>query len=79
MPDDTAPLARSSTLQEALDRELYRPELLIAADDLDDLSLVVGAEQREGADDVEEIVPIQHAGHKALLVVGTAGAMLKIV
>ena len=79
VPDDAAALAGTLALQQTLHRQLHGAELLVAPDDLDDLALVVGREQGEGADDVEQVVAVQHPGHEALLVVGAAAAVLQIV
>ncbi len=67
------------SFQQALHRQLHGAELLVASDDLDDLAFVVGREQGESADDVEQVVPVQHPGDKALLVVWAAAAVLQIV
>jgi hypothetical protein len=45
---------------------------LVAADDLDRLALVIRREQREGLNQVEQVVPVEHAGDETLLVVGAA-------
>src|ERR1700730_10806976 len=79
MPDDATALAGSSSFKQALYCQLDGAELLVASDDLDDLAFVVGREQGEGADDVEQVVAIQHPGHEALLVVWAAAAVLQIV
>lgn len=64
---------------QALYCQLDGAELLVASDDLDDLAFVVGGEQGEGADDVEQVVPVQHSGDEALLIVWAAAAVLQIV
>ena len=79
VPDDAAALARGFAFQQALHCELYGAELLIAPDDLDRLALVVRREQREGANDVEQVVAVQHARHEALLVVWAAAAVFQII
>ena len=79
VPDDAAALARGLAFEQALHRELHGAELLVTPDDLDDLALVVGGEQREGADDVEQIVAVEHAGDQALLVVRAAAAVIQII
>ena len=79
VPDDAAALARGLAFQQSLHGQLDGAELLVAADDLDGLALVVGGEQREGADEVEQVVAVEHPGHEALLVVGAAAAVLQIV
>ena len=65
--------------QQALHRQLDGAELLVAAHDLDGLAFVVGGKQREGADEVEQVVAVEHPGDEALLVVGAAGAVFQIV
>ena len=79
VPDDAAALAGRLAFQQALHGQLDGAELLVTSDDLDDLALVVGGEQREGADDVEQVVAVEHPGHEALLVVRAAAAVLQIV
>ena len=79
VPDDAAALAGALAFQEALHRQLDGAELLVAPHDLDRLALVVGGEQGEGADDVEQVVPVEHPGDEALLVVGAAAAVVQIV
>ena len=79
VPDDAAALAGVLAFQQALHRQLHRAELLVAAHDLDRLAFVVGGKQGEGADQIEQVVAVEHAGHQALLVVGTAGAVFQIV
>ena len=58
--------------QQTLHGQLDGAELLIAPDDLDRLAFVVGGEEREGADEVEQVVAVEHPGHEPLLVVGAA-------
>ena len=79
VPDDAAALAGVRAFQQALDRQLDRAELLVAAHDLDGLAFVVGGKEGEGADQIEQVVAVEHAGHQALLVVGTAGAVIQIL
>ena len=79
MPDDAAALAGALSFQQALDRQLDGPELLVTSNDLDGLALVVGRKEREGADQVQQIVPVEHPGHQSLLVIGAALAVLQVV
>ena len=79
MPDDAAALAGVLACQQALHGQLDGAELLVAAHDLDRLALVVGRKEGEGADQVEQIVAVEHAGHQALLIVGAALAVFQIV
>ena len=72
VPDDAAALAGIAAFEQPLHRQLHRAELLIAADDLDYLALVIRRKQREGPNQVEQVVPVEHAGHETLLVVGAA-------
>ena len=65
--------------KQAFHGQFYGAKLLIAPNDLDRLALVVGGEQREGADEVEQIVAVQHPGHETLLVVGAAAAVFQVV
>src|SRR5438094_290790 len=62
VPDNTAALLFVFALKQSFDRELHRPELLIPPDDLDGLAFVIRGEQGERADEVEEVVLIQHPG-----------------
>src|SRR5947209_8398409 len=79
MPDDTAARTRRRALAQALYRKLYGAELLIATHDLDQFALVRLRENRERADDVEQVLPIQHAGHQSLLVVRATVTMSQIL
>ena len=72
VPDDAAALAGVLALQQALHRQLDGAELLVAPHDLDGLALVVGRKEREGADEVQQIVAVEHPGHQALLIIGAA-------
>ena len=72
VPDDAAALAGITAFDQPLHRQLHRAELLVAADDLDRLALVIRREQREGPNQVEQVVPVKHAGDETLLVVGAA-------
>ena len=79
MPDDAAALAGALAFQQSLDGQLDGAELLVASDDLDGLALVVGRKEREGADEVEQVVAVEHPGHESLLVVGAAAAVVQII
>src|SRR5207249_6601336 len=69
----------SFSSQEAFHGQFHGAELLVAPDDFDGLALVVGGEQCEGADDVEQVVAVKHPGHEALLVVGAAAGVLQVI
>ena len=77
VPDDAAALAGVLAFEEALHRQLDGAELLVAAHDLDGLALVVRREEREGADQVQQVVAVEHPGHQALLVIGAAAAVVQ--
>ena len=79
MPDNAAALAGVGAFQQALYPQLHSAKLLLAAHDLDRLAFVVGRKQGEGADQIEQVVAVEHAGHQTLLVVGTAGAVFQIL
>ena len=79
MPNDAATLAGIAAFEQLLHRQLHRAELLVAADDLDRLALVIRREQREGRNQVEKVVPVEHAGHETLLVIWAAGAVVQFV
>ena len=79
VPNDAAPLAGILALKQTLHCQLHRAELLVAGHHLDHLALGVGAEDRERADEIQKVVPIQHPGHEALLVIRTAISMVQIV
>ena len=72
VPDDAAALAGIAAFEQSLHRQLHRADLLVAADHLDRLALVIRREQREGPNQVEQVVPVEHAGDETLLVVGAA-------
>ena len=71
--------SRGLAFEQSLDRELDGAELLVTADDLDRLALVVGREERERADQVEQVVAVEHAGHEPLLVVRAAGTVVQVI
>ena len=79
VPDDTAALAGVLASQQTLHREFDGAELLVAPHDLDGLALVVGRKEREGADEVQQIVAVEHPGNQALLIVGAAAAVREVV
>ena len=79
VPDDATALAWALPFQQTLDRELYCTELLVAPYDLDGLTPVVGREQGKSADDVQQVVAIQHPGDQSLLIVGTACSVFQFV
>ena len=79
VPDDAAALAGSLAFQQALHGQLHGAELLIAPHNLDDLAFVVGGKQREGADDVQQVIAVEHPGNEALLIVGAAAAVFQII
>lgn len=76
MPDNAAALAGRIAFEQALHGKLDCTELLVASNHLDGLAFFVGGEKRKGTDDVEQIVPIEHTCHQALLVVRAAGSVL---
>ena len=79
VPDDAAPLPGALAFEEALHRQLDGAELLVAPHDLDRLALVVRRKEGEGADQVQEVVAVEHPGDEALLVVGAAAAVGDLV
>ena len=79
MPDNAAALAGVGTFQQALHPQFHRPELLVAAHDLDGLTLVVGGKEGKGADQIEQVVAVEHASDQALLVVGRTGTVVQVL
>ena len=79
MPDDTAPFPGALSFQQSFDGQFDRPKLLIAPDNFNGLSLVVGRKEGECLDQVQQIVLIEHPGYQALLVIWSAGAMLQVI
>ena len=78
MPDDAAALPWALACQKAFDRQFDGAELLVAAHDLDGLTLIVGRKEGEGADEVQQVVAVEHSGNQALLIVGAAAAVVQI-
>ena len=79
MPDDAAAITCVFACQQPLYCQLDSAELLVAPHHLDQFPFVIGAKQREGAHDVQQVTRIQHARYQALLVVGTASTMIQVV
>ncbi len=79
VPDDAAALAGILAIEQPLHCQLDGAELLVTAHDLDGLALVIGGEEREGTDEVQQVCLVEHAGHQALLVVGPALSVLQLV
>jgi len=79
VPYNAAAFAAALSFDQALDRQLHGTELLISPYYLDDFALLVSGEQREGTDDVEQVVPVQHPRHEALLIVRAAATVFEII
>ena len=79
MPDDAAAFARALSLQQAFYRKLHGAELLVVPHHFDGRTLLVGGEEGEGADDVEQIVAVKHPGNQTLLVIWAAVSMLQLI
>jgi len=79
VPDNAAALARVLPRQQTLHRQLDGAELLVAPHDLDGLALVVGRKQGERADEIQQIVAVEHPCDQALLIVGAAPTVGQIV
>jgi len=78
MPDDAAAFPWSFTVQQPLHGFLDGAELLIAPNDLDGFALVVDREEREVADNLQQVHWVEHSSHQPLLIVGGTAAMLQV-